>query len=63
MFLIAQKKRPDTLNATQKTTAFYNVRFLKEIRKTLKNYYFWDVLVKNGYFYEVFLDFLRNHTL
>ena len=63
MFLMAQKKRPDALNATQKTTAFYNVRFLKKIRKTFKNYHFWAVLVKNGYFYEVFLDFCRNRTL
>ena len=64
MCLITQKKRPDALNATQKNPAFYNVQFLKKSRKTFKkNYHFLAVLVKNGYFYEVFLDFFRNRTL
>ena len=30
MFLTAQKKRPDALNGTQKTTALYKIRFLKK---------------------------------
>ena len=38
MFLIAQKKRPDALNASEKTTAFYKVWFMKKkTRKTSKN--------------------------
>ena len=36
MFLIAQKKCLDALNAMQKTPAFYNVRFLKKIKKNLQ---------------------------
>ena len=31
-FLIAQKKRPDALNVTQKTPALYKVGILKKIR-------------------------------
>ena len=34
---IAQKKRLDALNATQKNQALYKVRFLKKIIKTSKN--------------------------
>ena len=63
MFLIAQKKCPDALNATQKTPAFYKVRFLKKSRKNLKNDHFLVVLVKNGYFMRVFWIFFRNRTL
>ena len=37
LFLLAQMKRPDALNATQKTPALYNVPFLKKSRKTAKN--------------------------
>ena len=33
MFLIAQRKRPVALNATQKTPALYKVRFLKKFKK------------------------------
>ena len=40
MFLIAQKKRPDALNAMQKTPAPYKVWFLKKSIKTLKKYPF-----------------------
>ena len=39
-FLVAQKKRLDALNATQKTKAPNNVRFLKKSRKTSKKYPF-----------------------
>ena len=35
MWLIAQKKRPDALNATQKNPAFYYVQMTKS-RKTFK---------------------------
>ena len=53
MFLVAQKKCPDALNATQKTPAFYKVGFLKKSRKLS----FLAVLVKNGYFMMFFLIF------
>ena len=36
IFLIAQKKRPNALNAAQKTPAFYKAQFLKKSRKTSK---------------------------
>ena len=54
MFLIAQKKRPDALNAMQKNPAFYKVQFLKKSRKTSKKYNFLAVLFKNGYFMKFF---------
>ena len=38
--LIAQKKRPDALIATQKTSSLCKVQFCKKSRKTLKNYPF-----------------------
>ena len=57
MCLIAQKKGPDELNATQKNPDFYKLRFLKKSRKNTKIYHFLVVLVKNWYFYEVFLIF------
>ena len=63
MCLIAQKKRPDALDATQKPTAFYIVRFLKNSIKTSQKLPFFSGVVKNEYFYEVFLDFFINHTL
>ena len=34
MFLLAQKKGPVALNATQKKPRFYKVQFLKKSRKT-----------------------------
>ena len=37
LYLIAQKKHPDGLNATQKTPALYEVRFLKKQEKPPKN--------------------------
>ena len=40
MFLIAQKKRPDALNATQKTPAPYKVWFLKNQEKPFKKTHF-----------------------
>ena len=61
-FLIAQKKRLDALNATQKTTAPNNVRFLKKSRKTFKKYHFWLKRQKMVIF-EVFFVFFRNRTL
>ena len=39
-FLIPQKKRPDALNATQKTPTQYKVWFLKKIKKNLIKYPF-----------------------
>ena len=36
-FLIAQKKRPDALNVTQKTPALYKVGILKKVQIPLKN--------------------------
>ena len=36
LFKRVQKKRPDVLNATQKTRALYKLWFLKKIRKTFK---------------------------
>ena len=49
-FLIAQKKCPDALNATQKTPALYNVPFLNKSRKTDKNAHFF----KNAIFWRFF---------
>jgi hypothetical protein len=40
LILIAQKKRHDALNATQKTLALNKVWFLKKSRKASKNYHF-----------------------
>ena len=39
-FLVAQKKRPDAINAMQKTPALNKVRILKKIGITLKNTHF-----------------------
>ena len=51
LILIAQKKRPDALNTTQKTPALCNVPFLNKARKTSKKWHFW----KNGHFWQFFL--------
>ena len=59
LFLIAQKKCPDALNATQKTPALHNVPFLKKSRKTAKNAHFF----KNAVFWSFFLELFRNVTL
>jgi hypothetical protein len=40
LILIAQKKRPDALNTTQKTQAICNVPFLNKSRKTAQNSHF-----------------------
>ena len=56
-FLIAQKKRLDALNATQKTTAPNKVRFLKKSWKTSKKYHFWPKRKKMIIFYCYFLFF------
>ena len=58
LILIAQKKRPDALNTTQKTPALCNVPFLNKSRKTAKNAHFFKF-----HFWEVFLDLFRNGTL
>ena len=63
MFMTAQKTGPDALNATQKTQAFYEVRFLKKSRKLPKFTSFWPFWLKMGIFMRFFLDFFRNHTL
>ena len=47
-FLIAQKKCPDALNATQNPPAFYKVRFLQKSRKTSGNDLFWPFCFKMG---------------
>ena len=57
--LIAQKKRPDALNATQKTSALSKVSFLKKSRKTLKKCCFWPKLQKRP----IFLYFFQDRTL
>ena len=49
-FLIAQKKRLDALNATQKTTAPNNARFLKNNEKKLQKIPFLTKTAKNGHF-------------
>ena len=62
MFLIAQKKRPDALNATQKNPSLLKCKVSEEKKqeKKLTNLLFVYVLVKkNGYFYEVFIDFSK----
>ena len=51
--LIAQMKRQNTLNSTQKTSTFSDVPLLKRSRKIQKNGNFW----KNGHFWEFFLIF------
>ena len=40
LILIAQKKRPDALNTTQKTPALCNVPFFNKARKTSKKLHF-----------------------
>ena len=50
--LIAQKKRPVALNATQKTSALCKVLFL---RKNLKKLLFLDKIAKNGIFKGFFM--------
>ena len=59
LFLITQKKRPDALNATQKTPALYNVPFLNKSRKTATNAHFFN----NANLLRFFLDLLVNGTL
>ena len=63
LHFIAQKKRPDALNATQKIPDPYKVWFLKKSRKTCKknpSLLFWSKIVV---FFKVFLNFLRNRTM
>ena len=60
LILIAQKKRPDALNTTQKTPAICNVPFLNKSRKTAKNANFF---LQKCNFWEVVLALLRNSTL
>jgi hypothetical protein len=61
MFLIAQKGRPDALNAMNKFPVFYKVRCLKKSRKTSQNdHFFLLFLVKNGYFMRIFLSKKKN---
>ena len=50
LFLIAQKERPDALNAMQKTPALDKVWFLKKSRITSKNYHVLTKTAKNGFF-------------
>ena len=59
LFLIAQKKRPDALNATRKTPALYNVPFLNKIKKNCQKCPFYQ----KCHFLEVFLVLFRNGTL
>jgi hypothetical protein len=56
--LIAQKKPPDALNATQKTPALENVWFLKKSRLTSKNDHVLTKTAKNGYFKGIFFILL-----
>ena len=55
--LIAQKKRPDALNATRKTSGLCKVRFWKKIRKNLEKSAFFAILAKKGNFLRFFLIF------
>ena len=52
-FLIAQMKRLDALNATQKTSALCKVLILKKSRKTAKKAHFWKIVQ----FWQFFLIF------
>jgi hypothetical protein len=56
--LIAQKKRPDALNTTQKIPALYNVPILNKSRKTFEKMAF----LKEWAFLTVFLHLFRNGT-
>ena len=58
-FFIAQKKRPDALNALQKISAFYKVRFLKNQEKPQKMTIFFSRFGLKWVFYEVFLGFFQ----
>ena len=49
LILIAQKKRPDALNTTQKTPALCNVPFLNKSRKTAKNAIFFKKAFFKGF--------------
>ena len=57
--LMAQKKGPDALSATQKTSALCKVPFLKKLSITAKNTH----LKKTKTLLAVFLDFFRNGPL
>ena len=54
LFLIAQEKRPDALNATQKTPALYNVPFLKINKKLPKMTIFLKWLLR--FFFKRFIQ-------
>ena len=54
MFLMAQKKRPNALNATQKTAALCKVRFLKKLKKKLIKYPFLTKICQKWSFFEFF---------
>ena len=58
-FLIAQMKRLDALNATQKTSALCKVLILKKSRKTAKSAHFQKIVQ----FWQFFLIFFRISTL
>jgi hypothetical protein len=58
-FLIAQIKRLDALNATQKTSALCKVLILKKSRKTAKSAHFQKIVQ----FWQFFLIFFRISTL
>ena len=60
LFLIAQMKRPDALNATQKPPASNNVWFRKKLRNTSKNDHFLQFwFKKNGNFWRLFKIFIE----
>ena len=60
--LIAQKKRPDALNAAQKTSEFCTVQSWKNPEKPLRITFFICNCGQKQKILEVFLDFFSNNT-
>ena len=56
LFVIAQKKRPDALNATQNSPALKSM-VSEKVKKYLQILPFLAVLLKNGHFWRLFKIF------
>ena len=60
---ITQKKRPDALNAKQKTPALYNVPLLKKIKKNCQNAHFFSKLPFFAVFFFLNLLFIQERYI
>ena len=63
LFLMAQKKCTDALNATQKKPSSLQSMVSEKRKKNTSKIPILTKMTQNGNFFKIFLDFVRNHTL